>query len=266
MAIQALIFDVFGTLLDWHGGVAREAVRLLAPFRPDLDGAAFARAWRDRYQPGMEPIRQGARSYADLDTLHAESLDGVLAGLHLAETVPPEVHHELVLAWHRLDAWPEVPDALARLRERYLLAPCSNAHVRLAIAQARRNRLPWDAVLGAEFAQDYKPKPAVYLRAVEALRLQPGEVMMVGPTPRISRRRRPAALPPPMSHGPTRAAQHRRGGAPGAGGCCGIGFGGSGEAARLLRTGHANRHPTHSPQDEVESGVKSVNRRHGSCA
>ncbi len=114
MAIQALIFDVFGTLLDWHGGVAREAVRLLAPFRPDLDGAAFARAWRDRYQPGMEPIRQGARSYADLDTLHAESLDGVLAGLHLAETVPPEVHHELVLAWHRLDAWPEVPDALAR--------------------------------------------------------------------------------------------------------------------------------------------------------
>lgn len=179
MAIQALIFDVFGTLLDWHGGVAREAVRLLAPFRPDLDGAAFARAWRDRYQPGMEPIRQGARSYADLDTLHAESLDGVLAGLHLAETVPSEVHHELVLAWHRLDAWPEVPDALARLRERYLLAPCSNAHVRLAIAQARRNRLSWDAVLGAEFAQDYKPKPAVYLRAVEALRLQPGEVMMV---------------------------------------------------------------------------------------
>ncbi|KMO42357.1 haloacid dehalogenase [Methylobacterium variabile] len=179
MAIQALIFDVFGTLLDWHGGVAREASRLLAPFRPDLDGGAFAQAWRDRYQPGMEPIRQGARAYADLDTLHGESLEGVLANLGLGEAVPPEVRRELVLAWHRLDAWPEIPDALAALRDRYLLAPCSNAHVRLAIAHARRNRLPWDAVLGAEFAQDYKPKPAVYLRAVEALRLQPDEVMMV---------------------------------------------------------------------------------------
>jgi 2-haloacid dehalogenase len=151
----------------------------LGPFRPDLDGGAFARAWRDRYQPGMEPIRQGARPYTDLDTLHGESLEGVLAGLHLAAAVPPEARHELVLAWHRLDAWPEVPDALARLRERYLLAPCSNAHVRLAIAHARRNRLPWDTVLGAEIAQDYKPKPAVYLRAVEALRLQPDEVVMV---------------------------------------------------------------------------------------
>ncbi len=179
MAVQALIFDVFGTLLDWHGGVAREASRILGPFRPDLDGGAFARAWRDRYQPGMEPIRQGARPYTDLDTLHGESLEGVLAGLNLAEAVPPEARHELVLAWHRLDAWPEVPDALARLRERYLLAPCSNAHIRLAIAHARRNRLPWDTVLGAEIAQDYKPKPAVYLRAVEALRLQPDEVMMV---------------------------------------------------------------------------------------
>ncbi|GJD51936.1 (S)-2-haloacid dehalogenase 4A [Methylobacterium crusticola] len=179
MPVQALIFDVFGTLLDWHGGVAREASRLLSALRPDVDGHAFARAWRDRYQPGMEPIRQGARAYADLDTLHAESLDGVLATLRLGEAVPDEIKHELVLAWHRLDAWPEVPAALARLKERYLLAPCSNAHVRLAIAHARRNALPWDAVLGAEFAQDYKPKSAVYLRAVEALRLAPDAVMMV---------------------------------------------------------------------------------------
>ena len=102
-----------------------------------------------------------------------------MAGLNLADAVPEAARRELVLAWHRLDAWPEVPDALGRLRDKYLLAPCSNAHVRLAIAHSRRNRLPWDAVLGAEFAQDYKPKPAVYLRAVEALRLQPGEVMMV---------------------------------------------------------------------------------------
>ncbi|ACL59279.1 haloacid dehalogenase type II [Methylobacterium nodulans] len=178
MAIQALIFDVFGTLLDWHGGVAREAARLLGPLRPDLDGGAFARAWRDRYQPGMEPIRQGARDFADLDTLHAESLEEVLAAEGLG-SVAPETKRELVLAWHRLDAWPDVAEGLGRLKPRVLLAPCSNAHIRLAIAHARRNGLPWDAILGAELARDYKPKPAVYLRAVEALRLAPGEVMMV---------------------------------------------------------------------------------------
>ncbi|GJD99176.1 haloacid dehalogenase type II [Methylobacterium isbiliense] len=178
MPIQALIFDVFGTLLDWHGGVAREAERLLGTLRPDLDGGTFARAWRDRYQPGMEPIRAGARAYADLDVLHAESLEAVLASYRI-DGVSPEAKQELVGAWHRLDAWPDVAEGLARLRPRFLLAPCSNAHVRLAIAHARRNGLPWDAVLGAEFARDYKPKPAVYLRTVEALRLEPGEVMMV---------------------------------------------------------------------------------------
>jgi 2-haloacid dehalogenase len=178
MPIQALIFDVFGTLLDWHGGVAREAERLLRPVRPDLDGGAFARAWRDRYQPGMEPIRRGARPFTDLDTLHAEGLEQVLATQGL-DGVADETRRELVLAWHRLDMWPDVAEGLARLKPRFLLAPCSNAHVRLAIAHARRNALPWDAVLGAEFAQDYKPKPAVYLRAVEAFRLPAAEVMMV---------------------------------------------------------------------------------------
>ncbi|MFE1601004.1 haloacid dehalogenase type II [Methylobacterium sp. ID0610] len=178
MAIQALIFDVFGTLLDWHGGVAREAERLLHPHRPGLDGGAFARAWRGRYQPGMEPIRQGSRDFADLDTLHAESLEEILAAEGLSG-VPPETKRDLVLAWHRLDAWPDVAAGLARLKQRFLLAPCSNAHIRLAIAHARRNGLPWDAILGAEIARDYKPKPAVYLKAVEALRLAPGEVMMV---------------------------------------------------------------------------------------
>ncbi|WP_298967796.1 haloacid dehalogenase type II [uncultured Methylobacterium sp.] len=178
MAIRALIFDVFGTLLDWHGGVAREATRLLAPVRPDIDGAAFARAWRDRYQPAMEPVRRGERAWTDLDTLHAEGLDGVLAQFGV-DGLTPEIKRELVLAWHRLDAWPDVPAALTRLRGGFLLAPCSNAHVRLAIAHARRNALPWDAILGAEFARDYKPKPAVYLRAAEALGLPPGEVMMV---------------------------------------------------------------------------------------
>jgi 2-haloacid dehalogenase len=179
MPIEALVFDVFGTLVDWRSGVAREAARVLKDRLPDEAAAgAFADAWRARYQPGMDRVRSGARPWVDLDTLHAEGLEEVLAQVGIADA-DAGMRRELVQAWHRLDAWPEVPGALARLKVRYMLAPLSNAHIRMAIAHARRNALPWDTVLGAEFAQGYKPQPAVYERAVAALRLQPAEVLMV---------------------------------------------------------------------------------------
>jgi 2-haloacid dehalogenase len=114
----------------------------------------------------------------DLDTLHSESLDQVLAQFNRSG-IDVSAKGELVQAWHRLDAWHEVSDALARLRERFILAPLSNGHVTLSIALARRNSLTWDAIFGAEFTQDYKPKPRVYLDAVEALRLKPENVLMV---------------------------------------------------------------------------------------
>jgi 2-haloacid dehalogenase len=177
MPIRALVFDVFGTLVDWRSGVAREAQRLLGSDHSGLDGGSVADAWRARYQPSMEDVRAGRRAWVDLDMLHGESLDDVLGQFGLSAS--PGTRHELVLSWHRLDAWPEVPDALARLRKRFLLAPLSNGHVALMIALARRNAIVWDAILGAEFARDYKPKPEVYLNAVRALGCQPAEVLMV---------------------------------------------------------------------------------------
>jgi 2-haloacid dehalogenase len=177
MPIRALVFDVFGTLVDWRSGVAREVQRLLGSDHPGLDGGSLADAWRARYQPSMEDVRAGRRAWIDLDTLHGESLDHVLGQFGLSVSLG--VRHELVLSWHRLDAWPEVPSALARLRERFLVAPLSNGHVALMIALARRNGIVWDAILGAEFARDYKPKPEVYLEAVRALSCQPAEVLMV---------------------------------------------------------------------------------------
>lgn len=174
MAIRALVFDTFGTLVDWRSGVAREAEQLL----PGVDGGAFADAWRGCYQPAMEAVRSGARPFVDLDVLQAESLEGLLT--RFGQTpVPDDVKRELVLAWHRLDAWPEVPAALARLRRAHVLAPLSNGHVRLIVALARRNDLVFDAVLGAEFSRDYKPKPAVYIDAVAALGFAPHETLMV---------------------------------------------------------------------------------------
>ncbi|MBN4096993.1 MULTISPECIES: haloacid dehalogenase type II [unclassified Methylobacterium] len=178
MTIRALVFDVFGTLVDWRSGVAREAARLLAPVAPDLDAGAFADAWRARYNPSMETVRSGARPFVDLDTLQAESLPDVLAQFGLAG-VSEAVRGELVQAWHRLDAWPEVPDALRRLREKHLLAPNSNGHVRLMADLARRNGLIFDAVLGAGYSRDYKPKPALYRDAVAAFGFAAGETMMV---------------------------------------------------------------------------------------
>lgn len=178
MTIRALVFDVFGTLVDWRSGVAREAGRLLTPVMPGLDAGAFADAWRARYQPSMETVRSGARPFVDLDTLHAESLPDVLAQFGIAG-LPEATRAELVQAWHRLDAWPEVPGALARLRKNLLLAPNSNGPVRLMVDLARRNGLVFDAVLGAGYSRDYKPKPALYRDAVVAFGFAPEETMMV---------------------------------------------------------------------------------------
>lgn len=178
MTVRALVFDVFGTLVDWRSGVAREAARLLAPVAPGLDAGAFADAWRARYNPSMETVRSGARPFVDLDTLQAESLPDVLAQFGIAG-VSGDVQRELVQAWHRLDAWPEVPDALRRLREKHLLAPNSNGHVRLMADLARRNGLIFDAIFGAGYSRDYKPKPALYRDAVAAFGFAAGETMMV---------------------------------------------------------------------------------------
>ena len=178
MAIAALFFDVFGTLVDWRSGVAREAERVLAPLGYRLDWPAFADAWRGEYQPGMEEVRSGRIPFSKLDVLHRHNLERILPRFAI-QGLTEAVVRDLVLAWHRLDAWPDVPPGLARLRSRFRLAPVSNGNISLMADVARRNGLHWDAILGAETAGDYKPKPRVYLAACEAFDLPPGDCMMV---------------------------------------------------------------------------------------
>ncbi len=209
-----------------------------ADLRPVPAGSrrsAFARAWRDRYQPGWSRSA-GRPAVPDLDTLHAESLEGVLGRAHLGEAVPPEARRELVLAWHRLDAWPEVPGrALPGCCERYLLAPCSNAHVRLAMRMRAATVCPGTRCSGPSSpglqAEARRLSPRRRGFAVRAgrgddgggpfLRSRGGRVLRAcHRTRRAARRERPG---------------HRRAGAPGSGGCRGVGPGGSGAAARLLR-------------------------------
>lgn len=176
--VKALVFDVFGTLVDWRGGVARESRRVLEPLGYKLDWIAFADAWRAEYQPAMEEVRAGRIPFSKLDIVHRRMLDRIRPLFGLDSLAEP-ILAELNLAWHRLDAWPGVSEGLHRLRKRFLLAPCSNGNIALMADLARHNDFRWDAILGAEIARDYKPKPTVYRATVEAFNLAPREVMMV---------------------------------------------------------------------------------------
>ena len=178
LTIKALFFDVFGTLVDWRTSVAREAKALLEPRGHTLDWPAFADAWRGEYQGAMEEVRAGRMAFCKLDMLHRCNLDRILPRFGLGGLAEDE-RRALNLAWHRLDAWPDVADGLRRLKSHFWLAPVSNGNISLMVDLARRNNFPWDAILGAEIADDYKPKPRVYLAAAEAFDLAPGECMMV---------------------------------------------------------------------------------------
>ena len=176
--VKALLFDVFGTLVDWRGSIARQAREILSPLGVSTDWEAFADAWRAEYQPAMEQVRSGRVPFCKLDQLHRRNLDVVLERLEL-DRVDEPTRERLNLAWHRLGAWPDVAPGLARLRARFRVAPCSNGNISIMVDLARHNGLAWDAILGAELARDYKPVPAVYVASAAAFDCAPGEAMMV---------------------------------------------------------------------------------------
>ena len=177
-AAKALFFDVFGTLVDWRTSIAGEAEALLKPKGALLDYFAFADAWRGEYQGAMEEVRAGRIAFCKLDVLHRRNFEATLKRFAVS-TLSEDEKRNFNLAWHRLDAWPDVASGLAQLKRNYRLAPVSNGNISLMVDLARRNGFSWDAILGAEIAGDYKPKPRVYLAAAEALDLEPEVCMMV---------------------------------------------------------------------------------------
>jgi 2-haloacid dehalogenase len=179
--VTALVFDVFGTLVDWRGGVARDARSFLARHGADeIEPTGFADLWRSLYSASMEPVRRGTRPYTQLDVLHRESLEAILPSVGIdPQQVPAAELDALTLAWHRLDPWSDVVPALARLKRRFIIAPLSNGNIRLMIDLAKRSGLPWDAILGAETVRTYKPAPEAYLRTAEILALAPSDICLV---------------------------------------------------------------------------------------
>lgn len=178
---KALAFDVFGTVVDWRTSIARESAPYLATLdREDIDPIKFAEAWRARYAPSMEVVNRGERDFVVLDVLHRENLLDVLR----AENIDPDRIDDAMLdewnrAWHRLDPWPDCVEGLTRLKARFPIVTLSNGNVAMMVNMARRAGLPWDAILGAEFARAFKPDPRAYLGTAEALGLQPEELCLV---------------------------------------------------------------------------------------
>lgn len=206
MAVRALVFDVFGTLVDWRSGVA-EAFRASGV---SADPAKLADAWRERYRPILAEVNEGSRPWGNFDDLHLVTLDDLLTqqGVEL----PVEERNRLVGAWHRLDPWPDVRTGLEALRRRRVAASLSNGHVALLVDLARHADLRFDCVLSAELAHAYKPAPAVYQAAARLLSLEAAELMLVAAHPWDLAGAREAGLRTafvdrPLEYGPGSAAR-----------------------------------------------------------
>ncbi len=175
--VKAILFDVFGTCVDWRGSVFRELQSFGRSRGISADWQQFADDWRGLYQPGMEEIRSGRREFTILDQLHRESLMTLVDRYRLPTLTEGDIDH-LVRIWHRLAAWPDVVDGLYRLKRRYIIGTLSNGNIGLMARLAKHNGMPWDVILGAEVAKAYKPSARAYLGSAEAINLMPAECML----------------------------------------------------------------------------------------
>ncbi|MBX3643619.1 MAG: haloacid dehalogenase type II [Rubrivivax sp.] len=175
---RALVFDVFGTVVDWRASIIREGQMLSAAKGLQVDWPAFADAWRAGYAPAMDRTRGAGSAWADIDTLHRQILDTLLPRFGLSALSEDE-RVQLNRVWHRLMPWPDAVGGLNRLRGRYVIGTLSNGNISLLVDMAKHAGLPWDCVLSAELARRYKPDPEVYLMAARLLGCAPGELMMV---------------------------------------------------------------------------------------
>jgi 2-haloacid dehalogenase len=206
--LEALVFDVFGTVVDWRSTIVREGEDLGQRKNLDVDWAAFADAWRSRYAPSMDRIRRGEIPWTKLDNLHRSSLQELLGEFGIEDLSEEDKDH-FNRVWHRLDPWPDAVEGLTRVKETYVIAPLSNGNIALLVNMAKKAGLPWDLILSAELVHHYKPDPETYLMAPDLLGLSPEQVMMVAAHPddlraALKNGLRTAYVPRPLEFGPGR--------------------------------------------------------------
>jgi len=176
--VKALLFDTFGTIVDWRGSVARQIERLGRDRNFAVDGDAFARAWRAGYRPGMAPVIAGERPWTPIDVIHRERLDVILETFGIGEYFDEAARRDLNRAWHRLDPWPDSIPGLLRLKNGYVIGPLSNGSTMLLANMAKRAGIPWDLIMSSDVTRAYKRHPDAYLNACAGLGLETREVMM----------------------------------------------------------------------------------------
>lgn len=205
-SIKAMVFDTFGSVVDWRGSIIRDLTEWGLEKGFNADWAKFADKWRARYQPQMEKVRTGQREWTILDVLHRESLDALLPEFGL-QSLKEDQKQYLNKVWHRLDAWPDSIGGLSRLKSKYIIAPLSNGNISLLTNMAKYTGLPWDLNLSTEVFKCYKPQPQSYLGVCSALQLEPEQVMMCAAhnDDLLAARRaglQTAFWPRPTEHGP----------------------------------------------------------------
>ena len=203
---RALAFDVFGTVVDWHGGIAGEVAAIAGELGLGVDASAFANAWRAGYAPAMDAVRSGAQAWAHIDTLHRAILDQILPGFGL-DGLNEAQRVQLNRAWHRLPAWPDTVAGLTRLKRDFTITTLSNGNFSLLTEMAKHAGLPWDCIISAELFGHYKPDPQTYLGCARLLDVAPGELMLVACHPSDLRAARSnglltAYVKRPLEHGP----------------------------------------------------------------
>lgn len=175
---KALVFDVFGTVVDWHGSVAREVRGLAKAKELRVNAVKFAKAWRAGYWPAMDRVRCGEAPFEKIDVIHRAILEDVLKQFKVTTLAEAEKAH-LNLVWHRLKPWPDTVRGLKRLKSKLIIATLSNGNTRLLVNMAKHGGLPWDCVFSSDTFKLFKPDSGMYLGAAGMLDLKPEEVMMV---------------------------------------------------------------------------------------
>jgi len=171
---QVLAFDIFGTVVDWHGSIARE----IDAMKLGVSGDEFALAWRKGYKPAMQRVMSGELGWTLIDDLHRMILDEILEKFGVRHLDEAQKKH-LNKAWHRLAPWPDSVRGLTRLKSKFTICTLSNGNIGLLADMAKRAGLPWDCVLSAEVFRAYKPDPATYLGVARVFDVLPGKVMLV---------------------------------------------------------------------------------------
>jgi 2-haloacid dehalogenase len=182
MGVKALVFDTFGTVVDWRGSIIREGEQWGKEKNIQIDWGKFADRWRAGYGPSMDKVRKGELPWMKLDALHRTLLENLLTEFDITGLTEPEKEHWNNV-WHRLYGWPDSVEGLTLLKKKYIIATLSNGNVSLLVEMAKFAGLPWDTVFGSDLFHHFKPDREVYLGAVDLLSCQPGEVMMVAAHP-----------------------------------------------------------------------------------